>query len=385
MVQLMDETSHHPRHAYPTSTSTRLVASPPSTPKTGPSTTATTHSETRLKPSDRRHSRAKNPSAPVYTPAQPSLTSAPFATNTINSAALPSAKKPASPESRRHGTTNGMPRIGSSLRQLPTEVDGSARTTPWGAAPQKNNWTPTAMRWKRSCSPGMETLCEQTTTAKNLPRQVVLTWDYDGFRPLTQTERVYSAAAPQDVIDERFFASVTDIVGTPTELVDESGAFSWRTRSTLWGITAWSTDSTAYTPLRLPGSTSTLKPACTTTTSASTIPKPPGTSPPTPWGSRQHPTRQPTYLIRAPPLTLSPVSPRQPLRPAGLPPSPRRIGHYRSMDAAPNPADARSGRRHSRQRPAPCLGLQGSCHLSRPAGPVVIPGAGVDRAHRVLP
>ncbi|MEU5170062.1 putative T7SS-secreted protein [Streptomyces mutomycini] len=97
------------------------------------------------------------------------------------------------------------------------------------------------------------TLCEQTTTAKNLPRQVTLTWDYDGFRPLTQTERVYSSGTPQDIIDERFFAIITDLVGTPTELVDESGVFSWRTRSTLWGITAWSTDSTTYTPLRFPG------------------------------------------------------------------------------------------------------------------------------------
>ncbi|MFC8642193.1 putative T7SS-secreted protein [[Kitasatospora] papulosa] len=97
------------------------------------------------------------------------------------------------------------------------------------------------------------TLCEQSTTGGNLPRHVTLTWDYDGFRPLTQTERVYSPDATQDIVDERFFAIVTDLVGTPTELIDESGAFSWRTRSTLWGITAWSTDSTAYTPLRFPG------------------------------------------------------------------------------------------------------------------------------------
>ncbi|MET7792109.1 RHS repeat-associated core domain-containing protein, partial [Streptomyces sp900116325] len=97
------------------------------------------------------------------------------------------------------------------------------------------------------------TLCEQSTTVGNLPQHVTLTWDYDGFRPLTQTERVYSPDATQDIVDERFFAIFTDLVGTPTELIDESGAFSWRTRSTLWGITAWSTDSTAYTPLRFPG------------------------------------------------------------------------------------------------------------------------------------
>ncbi|WP_329325449.1 putative T7SS-secreted protein [[Kitasatospora] papulosa] len=96
-------------------------------------------------------------------------------------------------------------------------------------------------------------LCEQTSMAKNLPEQVALTWDYDGYKPLTQTERIYSPDAAQSIIDERFFAIITDLVGTPTELVDESGTISWRTRSTLWGITAWSTDSTTYTPLRFPG------------------------------------------------------------------------------------------------------------------------------------
>ncbi|WP_037656594.1 RHS repeat-associated core domain-containing protein, partial [Streptomyces achromogenes] len=45
----------------------------------------------------------------------------------------------------------------------------------------------------------------------------------------------------------------TDLVGTPTELLDEQGDIAWHTRSTLWGTTAWSTNSTTYTPLRFPG------------------------------------------------------------------------------------------------------------------------------------
>ncbi|MYS25955.1 hypothetical protein GTW38_03175, partial [Streptomyces sp. SID7804] len=32
----------------------------------------------------------------------------------------------------------------------------------------------------------------------------------------------------------RFFAIVTDLVGTPTELIDDQGNTAWRTRSTLW-------------------------------------------------------------------------------------------------------------------------------------------------------
>ncbi|MFI1713700.1 putative T7SS-secreted protein [Streptomyces litmocidini] len=85
------------------------------------------------------------------------------------------------------------------------------------------------------------TLCEQTT------EDVTLTWDHAGLRPLTQTER------RNDSTDERFFAIVTDLIGTPTELVGESGDLAWHTRTTLWGTTTWNRDATAYTPLRFPG------------------------------------------------------------------------------------------------------------------------------------
>ncbi|MDH6516914.1 RHS repeat-associated protein [Streptomyces sp. SAI-135] len=97
------------------------------------------------------------------------------------------------------------------------------------------------------------TLCEQTTRSASAPNPVTLTWDHQGLHPLTQTERITAADAPQHEIDSRFFATVTDLVGTPTELIDEAGDIAWRTRSTLWGTTAWASDSTAYTPLRFPG------------------------------------------------------------------------------------------------------------------------------------
>ncbi|MFD4563176.1 DUF6531 domain-containing protein [Streptomyces sp. NPDC058467] len=97
------------------------------------------------------------------------------------------------------------------------------------------------------------TLCEETTTVGNQARRVILTWDHDGRRPLAQTERIIDTTAPQSVIDQRFFAIVTDLVGTPTELVDETGDIAWRIRATLWGTTTWNSDATAYTPLRFPG------------------------------------------------------------------------------------------------------------------------------------
>ncbi|WP_455569150.1 RHS repeat-associated core domain-containing protein [Streptomyces iakyrus] len=95
-------------------------------------------------------------------------------------------------------------------------------------------------------------LTEQTTVAADLPHPVTLTWDHDGLRPLAQTERITDATSQRE-IDARFFAIITDLVGTPTELVDEHGAVAWRSRRTLWGVTAWSAGSTAHTPLRFPG------------------------------------------------------------------------------------------------------------------------------------
>ncbi|MGW2818581.1 putative T7SS-secreted protein [Streptomyces sp. NPDC001415] len=95
------------------------------------------------------------------------------------------------------------------------------------------------------------TLCEQTSTGGGLPRPVTLTWDHLGLRPLAQTERILDAS--QEEIDSRFFSIITDLVGAPSELVDEQGDIVWHTRATLWGTTTWAADSTAYTPLRFPG------------------------------------------------------------------------------------------------------------------------------------
>ncbi|MFD9465015.1 DUF6531 domain-containing protein, partial [Streptomyces sp. NPDC060027] len=95
-------------------------------------------------------------------------------------------------------------------------------------------------------------LAEQTTVALGLPHPVTLTWDHQGHRPVAQTERLTDPGT-QEEIDSRFFAIVTDLIGTPTELVDEQGVVAWRARRTVWGITAWPKESQAYTPLRFPG------------------------------------------------------------------------------------------------------------------------------------
>ncbi|MEU3087122.1 putative T7SS-secreted protein [Streptomyces massasporeus] len=97
------------------------------------------------------------------------------------------------------------------------------------------------------------TLCEQTVHRPDLPNTVALTWDHRSGVPLSQTERILTADTRQDEVDRRFFAIATDLVGTPTELIGQEGDIAWRTRATLWGTTAWSSSSTAYTPLRFPG------------------------------------------------------------------------------------------------------------------------------------
>ncbi|SEF02157.1 DUF6531 domain-containing protein [Streptomyces sp. Ag109_O5-10] len=96
-------------------------------------------------------------------------------------------------------------------------------------------------------------LCEQTTSAVGLPNRTTLTWDHQNRRPIAQTERITADEMPQEEIDSRFLAIVTDLVGTPTELVDEHGRVAWRSLSTVWGKSARSQSGTAYTPLRFPG------------------------------------------------------------------------------------------------------------------------------------
>ncbi len=73
----------------------------------------------------------------------------------------------------------------------------------------------------------------------------VMAWDYDpeDQKPLSQNEIHH-----RDEIGQRFYAIVTDLVGTPTELVDEVGTVLPE-RTSLWGADAGG----SRTPLRMPG------------------------------------------------------------------------------------------------------------------------------------
>lgn len=93
------------------------------------------------------------------------------------------------------------------------------------------------------------TLVEQTGGgAGDAAERDVLTWDYRDQHALAQRRRL-----SRQEVDCRFYAIVTDLVGTPTELVDEAGAVAWQARSTLWGVSGAGGDGTVDMPLRFPG------------------------------------------------------------------------------------------------------------------------------------
>ncbi|MEC3952905.1 DUF6531 domain-containing protein [Nocardia sp. CDC153] len=84
-------------------------------------------------------------------------------------------------------------------------------------------------------------LVEQTTSNSTLR------WQYrpDSYAPIAQTD-------DQDTIDRAFYAIVTDLVGTPTDLINPDTGETIATATTdLWGQTSWRGG--ASTPLRFPG------------------------------------------------------------------------------------------------------------------------------------
>jgi RHS repeat-associated protein len=85
-------------------------------------------------------------------------------------------------------------------------------------------------------------------------RDIISTWDYrpGTFTPLAQTMRTFLHNAPQDVFDGEFYAIVTDLAGTPTELIASDGALVGYQTHNLWGNTLWH-PAGASTPIRFPG------------------------------------------------------------------------------------------------------------------------------------
>lgn len=91
-------------------------------------------------------------------------------------------------------------------------------------------------------------LAEQEHLTPQWARHTTWDWRPGSSRPLTQTERTLPRDAPQDTIDREFYALITDLIGTPTELITETGQIAQRLTGSLWG------NATATrVPLRFPG------------------------------------------------------------------------------------------------------------------------------------
>jgi len=95
-------------------------------------------------------------------------------------------------------------------------------------------------------------IAEQAETADS--QEEVTTWTYQPgtFTPLTQAERISGRDVPQQEIDQRFYAIITDLASTPSELTAADGTLAGYRRHTLWGATHWNPGG-AQTPLCFPG------------------------------------------------------------------------------------------------------------------------------------
>jgi RHS repeat-associated protein len=94
-------------------------------------------------------------------------------------------------------------------------------------------------------------LAEQATSRPG-GASTITTWEWEpnSTRPLTQHERESAGDnADQDWIDRQFHAIVTDLVGTPTDLVDETGTVTPQGAAPLWDAAP----PDAPCPLRFPG------------------------------------------------------------------------------------------------------------------------------------
>ncbi|MCZ4121138.1 RHS repeat-associated core domain-containing protein [Streptomyces sp. H39-S7] len=94
-------------------------------------------------------------------------------------------------------------------------------------------------------------LAEQWSSAQG--RTLTLDWAPDSGLPVAQTDRVPLSDASQGEFDERFYGIVTDLLGTPTELVSPDGHIGWSLETSLWGNPLPTPRGETECPLRFPG------------------------------------------------------------------------------------------------------------------------------------
>ncbi|MBS2552131.1 hypothetical protein KGQ19_35275 [Catenulispora sp. NL8] len=85
-----------------------------------------------------------------------------------------------------------------------------------------------------------------------------LTWDYDAgsaesWRPVAQRRRSWSGHAEAQAVEETLHMIVTDVAGTPTELVAPDGSIDWYLTTSVYGTPIAASDHAVDCPLRFPG------------------------------------------------------------------------------------------------------------------------------------
>ncbi|MGQ4468732.1 DUF6531 domain-containing protein [Streptomyces violaceoruber] len=93
-------------------------------------------------------------------------------------------------------------------------------------------------------------LVEQQTLRNGLVETDTWDWEPGTYRVAAQLRRRWRPDGQGDV-DRQFYAIVTDLAGTPSELVCEDGAIAWRSATSLWGRPL--TDGGGLCPLSFPG------------------------------------------------------------------------------------------------------------------------------------
>ncbi|WP_344662101.1 RHS repeat-associated core domain-containing protein [Catenulispora subtropica] len=172
---------------------------------------------------------------------------------------------------------------GRLIRTVRTTLDGRRRTWEytWDASDRLHQvTTPDGATWRYRYDPlgrriaKARLLADGTTTDETLftwdglrlaeqhsvspvGTEQIVTWDYEPgtHRPAAQTRRVrHRTELSQDQADVAFYAIVTDLIGTPTELVTSEGHIAWRTTTDLWGRPAPAASAPVTDcPLRFPG------------------------------------------------------------------------------------------------------------------------------------
>jgi RHS repeat-associated protein len=131
--------------------------------------------------------------------------------------------------------------------------------------------TPDGTRWRYTYDPLGRRIAKKrlAETGTDIAEEVVFTWDGsvlaeqtqsgravtwnfepDSFRAVSQAERRLDS---REWVNEQFYAIVTDLIGTPAEMLDPDGGLVWRSQANLWGAALAELTGGPSCPLRFPG------------------------------------------------------------------------------------------------------------------------------------